>query len=401
MNLLAIVYDSPAHLDFGGNGYRRGLESYVDGGHQVDLILSDKPSTTNSIDVAKLPFRHINHDKSLQLAGNFSFGQEIAESIQWLSAYLREHPYDLIFVDRICGFSQVALRLCCIDDYIVVGSGGVSWGHRYNLGYGKEVLQPLRQKNARLVAACAHFDLSASDICHSYWSVSKRPGAYFLPSIWFHSQALGPDSAGASSPLSSRSALSSPSSSSRPSPPTSECPARLLVTYGNSMPLWLVKPIVNEIKLLRSRAPEIHIKVLAGTEQSLQFNLNELNGLGIEIVRWADYGEEFSKADFVISHGGVAHIYNCIRYRAIPICFPSLADQFFNAKRVCELRIGYSFFRYTRARRLFGLFNRSKHFRRGCVADTVCGNVSMADRLRLLDQLNSMMNEEGDQLVRD
>ncbi|MEM6774872.1 MAG: hypothetical protein AAF640_08495 [Pseudomonadota bacterium] len=382
MNILAIVYNSPAHLDFGGNGYQNGLLGFVARGDSVDLILSEKASDKSTIDTSALPFSLVNDSEPLYLAGNMDFSEKIAASIKWLADYLENKRYDYIFVDRICGYAQVALKACGMNDYIVVGTGRVHWGFRYYLSYNKKVLVPRRQKNKQISKACSHFNVPASDINYSYWSISGRQGLHFLPDVWYENATLS---------------LSRGPVGDTPE----EIPGviNLLVTYGNSMPMHSVRLIVQELKRVVQRLPEINIRVLTGTDRLRDYTVKELGESRITILKWGNYDEEFSHANFVIGHGGTSHIYNCIKYQTIPICFPSLADQFYNSARVIELDCGYSFFLYSRLRSLFRGMNSAKKFRHYCVADLLTEKRSAKKKLQVLAGLGQLMAGKDVDLV--
>ena len=341
--VLAIVYHSPAHLDFGGNGYLDTLRQELSEGAEVDLIVSEKPTTKgNVINVNTLPIQVLNKDKKIYLSGNYEFSSDVIDSIEWLNGIITSKKYDKIYIDRLCSYAQISMHACKISNYCAVGTASMTWGYKKSVSYGKRVLMPCRKKNSNLVLASNYFNLPMKEFNFSHWVYSDNEALHFLPTIWYQPN---------------RKLSYEVPSSNNDSLKKFEEKIRLLVTYGNSMPLETVKLLITKIRELKITNPHIEIKVLTGTVEFYDLTVTLLGALNIKIEKWGNYEEEFTRADYVIGHGGTSHIFNCIEYQAIPICIPALADQFYNAERAIALNIGYSLFEYKWWRNPFRYFD--------------------------------------------
>lgn len=351
MKVLAIVYNSPAHLDFGGNGYLNILNSTVNDGGDVDIILSEKPTSKgNSIDIDNLPFRLVNRNLPLYFSGNLEFSDHVVNSILWLTEFLDSNSYDRIYIDRLCTYSQISMQLAGISNYYAVGTESLFWGVKKSISFNRNTLMPRKIRNKKLVQASRYFGLAIKEYNYSFWVWSPHRSIHFLPKIWYQPH------------------LKLKQQSVNIKSKTSKV---LLVTYGNSMPLTIVDQILNEIKQVLEFNQSISIRILTGTGKFFEYTTKALAGFSVQVEQWGNYAEEFSNADFVVGHGGTSHIYNCIQFDAIPICFPALADQFYNAERTVELGIGYSFFKYNWWKRLFGAFNKTAFLNRGALKDVL------------------------------
>lgn len=348
MKVLAIIYNSPAHLDFGGHLYNRTLLQHLNKGDQVDIIISERPTKNgNNINRKNLEFNIINNNRKILLSGNINYSSEVKESIKWLSILLSSDDYDFYYIDRICTYSQVAFVKNDIFNYIAMGTGGGAWGKKYRIMYGKHVLTKTKKNNYNIIKASKEFGIDIGTLSKSFWVQSQYRNIHSLPDIWYEKNK--------------KTKIKKVINERQPP----EKRKKILITYGNSMSIDIINLIIDEINFFSEKTKNHEIKFLTGTEKLKTHTEKRLINKKVKVSIWGDYEKEFSDSFIVIGHGGISHIYNCIKYSAIPCCFPCVADQFYNSERVKELSIGFSFFKYRNFNHILIGKNAISHYKHG------------------------------------
>ncbi|OJF68811.1 hypothetical protein BK026_08415 [Alteromonas sp. V450] len=371
--VLAIVYDSPAHLDFGGDGYFDLLKKELSCGSVVDLIVSEKPTDRgNVLKKEELPFNFLNSMKKVYLSGNYKFSNKVVESIQWLNEIISIGHYDEIYIDRICSYAQVSMEISNVSTYHAVGTAGIHWGYKKSFAFGKKILLPCKKKNNDLAMASSYFNLPLREFNFSHWVYSRKNAIHFLPEIWYESQNKLPNNCITNNLDNIK---------------------NLLVTYGNSMPAVTVKQLIAAVRKIKLVNPNIEIKILTGTEEFHNLTLASLNNLEVTIEKWGSYSEEFTWAHYVIGHGGTSHIFNCIKYQALPICIPAIADQFYNAQRAVTLNIGYSIFMYKWWRKPFNFIGKTSIFSAQAINDILNNKGQYLSKISALKALSANLKK--------
>lgn len=374
MNVLSIVYDSPAHFDFGGNGFQNLLLDDFRSGYTVSTLVITKAGVDGSYKlkdtINKLGFTMLASPE-LRLSSHSAFDENVEQSVHWLLGHLKETQYDIIYIERICAFSQIALVKLGLD-YIVIGSDGSKWGFQKSHLLGNKVLKPLKNStiNPEMAKACDTFkvDVKYWYIRESFWALSPLNNIHFMPTGWFLKQE--------STNFKAESRFAGLAVDNARGRENKENFKRILITFGNSMPAKVKKIILEEIKNIVAIDKKVDFTILTGEQGTTDLLANDPSLKGCTIKTWSSYEVEFSNSDIAIGHGGTAHIYNCIKYSTIPICFPALADQFFNANRVEELGIGFSFFKYSKYRKFLQIRSNFRNLSNHCIykllSDEIC-----------------------------
>lgn len=310
------------HCDFGGGSFARTASLLRRQGHEVEWVLShdfDGGSELRTVERLAEEGITVEGPSTLLLSGFQQDAASVARSVSELTQYLQARKVDVVVIDKMCTYANLAAQRAGLP-FANVGTDGLSWAYTKRRGY-----QWLEHGDHHSPSFTAAKNLLGGDNWPqesraTYWGRSPFLNLSFFPRAFYHDRQHGMP------------ACSHFVGAPREASAEKHEREHLLVALGNTFDRAALEPLLRILEKRLRAAPSIKALLLPG-DSPFARDLAQLPN--VSNPDWMPYDKAFEQSFACIGHGGMNFIWHALHSRVAPLLVPSgIGDQLYNATQM-------------------------------------------------------------------